>query len=147
MNLLLCRLRLLLDHTNIVLGNLCSSFIHKSIQAACTQYGLSQIQHRIIFSTVTICLDLFSQGHPPLEELFWRARIIFVNLHNVGFGILAGGVNWDLERTQLCVIFLVLPLGLHSELRLQFIIQKLNLRRKRDDHNLLFYELSSFFFN
>jgi hypothetical protein len=56
-NLLFSQLHLLLGHSNLVLGNLSSSFIHKRIQSASIQHGLSQIHHHIIFSTVTISLD------------------------------------------------------------------------------------------
>jgi hypothetical protein len=55
-----------------------------------------------------------------------------VNLHNVGLVILVRGVNWDLERTKLCVIFFVILIGLHPKFRPQLIINKRNWRRKHD---------------
>jgi hypothetical protein len=95
--MLFIKIRLILGRTDLVLGHLCYSFIHKCIQSASIQHGLSQIHNHIIFSTVTICRDLFHQCHSPLEELFWSSRIIFVNLHNVGLVILVRGVNWNLQ--------------------------------------------------
>jgi hypothetical protein len=96
------------------------------------QNYLSQVHDHVMFSFLTIRLDFFHQCHPPLKKLFWGACVIFVNLHNVGLGILVRGVNWDLERTKLCVTFLVILVGLHTKFRLQFIIKKRNWRRKHD---------------
>jgi hypothetical protein len=62
MDMLFIQLRLIPGHTDLVLGNLCSSLIHKYIQSASMQHGLSQTHHHIIFSTVTICLNFFPSG-------------------------------------------------------------------------------------